>query len=211
VSTSNIELFEAAYQAYVERGDLEVFYWTLDPDVLWRARAVRAPSHKVITGSPGPRWMGTVGPAPTEPDKERCSAESSERSSLATTPEPRRDRLGSLPTPRPRFPPPSITTVDTSLPQVKSLGESATLFDRWPRDQSGSRRLAMPRTTSPSFGRDPVRLLDLENWPSCANRTAEWCSCARKVGDRPFSGHLPRMKGDDLLTGDVRDFFQRLR
>src|SRR6266540_3455247 len=49
-------------------------------------------------------------------DKERCSAESSERSSLATTPEPRRDRLGSLPTPRPRFPPPSIPTIGDLVP-----------------------------------------------------------------------------------------------
>jgi len=30
-------LYEAAYQAYVERGDLDVFYRTLDPDVEWRA------------------------------------------------------------------------------------------------------------------------------------------------------------------------------
>jgi hypothetical protein len=37
VSTSNIALFEAAYGAYVERGDLDVFYRTLDPDVEWRA------------------------------------------------------------------------------------------------------------------------------------------------------------------------------
>jgi len=37
VSTSNIALFEAAYQAYVERDDLDVFYRTLDPDVEWRA------------------------------------------------------------------------------------------------------------------------------------------------------------------------------
>jgi ketosteroid isomerase-like protein len=36
-TTSNIALFEAAYQAYVERGDLDVFYWALDPDVEWRA------------------------------------------------------------------------------------------------------------------------------------------------------------------------------
>jgi limonene-1,2-epoxide hydrolase len=37
VSTSNIALFEGAYQAYVERSDLDVFYRTLDPDVEWRA------------------------------------------------------------------------------------------------------------------------------------------------------------------------------
>src|SRR6266545_6054009 len=37
VPTSNVALFEAAYQAYVERGDLDVFYRTLDPDVEWRA------------------------------------------------------------------------------------------------------------------------------------------------------------------------------
>jgi limonene-1,2-epoxide hydrolase len=37
VPTSNIALFEAAYQAYVERGDLDVFYRALDPDVEWRA------------------------------------------------------------------------------------------------------------------------------------------------------------------------------
>jgi hypothetical protein len=59
----------------------------------------------------GPRGRGSVSQAETEPDKERCSAESSERSSLATTPEPRRDRLGSLPTPHPRFPPPSIPKI----------------------------------------------------------------------------------------------------
>lgn len=35
--TSSIALFEAAYEAYVERGDLDVFYRTLDPDVEWRA------------------------------------------------------------------------------------------------------------------------------------------------------------------------------
>ncbi|MGH7320807.1 MAG: nuclear transport factor 2 family protein [Candidatus Rokuibacteriota bacterium] len=37
MSTSNFALFEAAYHAYVERGDLDVFYRTLDPDVEWRA------------------------------------------------------------------------------------------------------------------------------------------------------------------------------
>jgi hypothetical protein len=51
----------------------------------------------------------------TKPGQERCSAESSERSSLATTPEPRRDRLGSLPTPHPRFPPPSSSTIGDLL------------------------------------------------------------------------------------------------
>src|SRR4029453_7639740 len=48
-------------------------------------------------------------------DKQECSAQSSERSSLATTPEPRRDRLGSLPTPHPRFPPPSSSTIGDLL------------------------------------------------------------------------------------------------
>jgi hypothetical protein len=51
----------------------------------------------------------------TEPGQRKCSAESSERSSLATTPEPRRDRLGSLPTPHPRFPPPSIHKIGDLL------------------------------------------------------------------------------------------------
>ena len=37
MSASNIALFEAAYQAYLERGDLDVFYRALDPDVEWRA------------------------------------------------------------------------------------------------------------------------------------------------------------------------------
>jgi hypothetical protein len=37
VSASNIALFEAAYQAYLERGDLDVFYRALDPDVERRA------------------------------------------------------------------------------------------------------------------------------------------------------------------------------
>ena len=37
MSASNIALCEAAYQAYLERGDLDVFYRTLDPDVEWRA------------------------------------------------------------------------------------------------------------------------------------------------------------------------------
>ncbi len=58
-----------------------------------------------------PRWMSSVSRA----GKGRCSAESSERSSLATTPEPRRDRLGSLPTPHPRFPPPSIRKIGDLL------------------------------------------------------------------------------------------------
>jgi hypothetical protein len=57
------------------------------------------------------RGMGSVSRAETEPGQRKCSAESSERSSLATTPEPRRDRLGSLPTPHPRFPPPSIPKI----------------------------------------------------------------------------------------------------
>ena len=70
------------------------------------------------------------------PGKERCSAESSERSSLATTPEPRRDRLGSLPTPRPRFPPPSTSTVGHLLaPGQTHWGNLSLCFDRWPRDQ----------------------------------------------------------------------------
>jgi hypothetical protein len=65
-------------------------------------------------------------------DKERCSAESSERSSLTTTPEPRRDRLGSLPTPHPRFPPPSIPTIGELLAAGQTHhAESVTLFDRW--------------------------------------------------------------------------------
>jgi hypothetical protein len=59
----------------------------------------------------GPRGMGSVSRAETEPGQRKCSAESSERSSLATSPEPRRDRLGSLPTPHPRFPPPSIPKI----------------------------------------------------------------------------------------------------
>jgi hypothetical protein len=62
-----------------------------------------------------PRGMGSVSRAEIEPGQERCSAESSERSSLATTPEPRRDRLGSLPTPHPRFPPPSFSTIGDLL------------------------------------------------------------------------------------------------
>jgi ketosteroid isomerase-like protein len=36
VSASNIALFEAAFQAYAERGDLDVFYRAFDPDVEWR-------------------------------------------------------------------------------------------------------------------------------------------------------------------------------
>jgi CBS domain-containing protein len=62
-----------------------------------------------------PRWMGSVSRAETEPGQRKRSAESSERSSLATTPEPRRDRLGSLPTPHPRFPPPSILKIGDLL------------------------------------------------------------------------------------------------
>jgi hypothetical protein len=45
VSTSNIALFEAAFQAYAERGDLDVFYRTLDPDVEWRAWNVEGNCH----------------------------------------------------------------------------------------------------------------------------------------------------------------------
>lgn len=63
----------------------------------------------------GPRGMGSVSRTETESGQRKCSAESSERSSLATTPEPRRDRLGSLPTPHPRFPPPSIPKIGDLL------------------------------------------------------------------------------------------------
>src|SRR6266508_3527392 len=107
--------------------------------------------------------------------KERCSAESSERSSLATTPEPRRDRLGSLPTPRPRFPPPNIPH-DRAPPCRRSnpLAESVTSFvDRWLGDQGRRGRLTDATNCLGLSDGDPVRLPDLENGPSCAKRTAE--------------------------------------
>ena len=98
------------------------------------ALSAGAPARDLV----GPRWMGSVPRAGTEPGQKRCSAESSERSSLATTPEPWRDWLGSLPTPHPRFPSPSIPKIGDLLAASQTHGaESVTLFDQWPREISG--------------------------------------------------------------------------
>jgi hypothetical protein len=102
------------------------------------------------------RWSSMEGSVSLEPDqagtKIRCSAESSERSSLATTPEPRRDRLGSLPTPRPRFPPPSILTVGHLLAPGQTHSRNLSLSLIRGREIKGV-RVAWPmrRTASPGY------------------------------------------------------------
>ncbi len=62
--TSNIALFEAAYGAYVERGDLDVFYRALDPDVEFCIDGSIAPpvgsetmlAELLVRRGPGDNW-----------------------------------------------------------------------------------------------------------------------------------------------------------
>lgn len=138
---------------------------------------VTAPSQEVL-----PRAISLVldgsavslQPGPSR-DKERCSAESSERSSLATTPEPRRDRLGSLPTPRPRFPPPSIPTVGHLVAPGQTHSGNLSLCLIAGREFKAV-RVAWPmrRTASPGY-----RTVTLSGCPTSrmghrdAKRTAE--------------------------------------
>jgi hypothetical protein len=149
----------------------------------------------------------TLQPGPSR-DKERCSAESSERSSLATTPEPRRDRLGSLPTPRPRFPPPSIPTVGHLVAPGQTHSGNLSLCLIASREIKAV-RVAWPMRRTASPGHRMVTLSgcpDLENGPSGREANRERCSRERGRSSTvaPEAEEVEQTPRKDLVTAPIR-------
>jgi hypothetical protein len=149
----------------------------------------------------------TLQPGPSR-DKERCSAESSERSSLATTPEPRRDRLGSLPTPRPRFPPPSIPTVGHLVAPGQTHSGNLSLCLIASREIKAV-RVAWPMRRTASPGHRMVTLSgcpDLENGPSGreANGRAMLPGTWSEFDRGPEAEEVEQTPRKDLVTAPIR-------
>jgi hypothetical protein len=164
-----------------------------------------------LGAGPSSRWSSTdrqcLSNRDRARDKERCSAESSERSSLATTPEPRRDRLGSLPTPRPRFPPPSTPTVGHLLAPGQTHSRNLSLCLIGGREIKGVWVAWPMRRTARRVSDGDLSGCPTSRMGGRARSEPPSDAPARAWSEfDPLPPLLPRVEADDLLTGDVREF-----